>query len=102
IQKLYKTPKYPDRMLTGGNKWRLSLKKHLKNLLNKQKQRENIMLIIDNEFRNLISPQTKEEFEQLENNIIAEGGIHDPIITWNNIIIDGHNRYDICIKNDLK
>lgn len=60
------------------------------------------MLIIDNEFRNLISPLTKEEFEQLENNIIAEGGIHDPIIIWNNIIIDGHNRYDICIKNDLK
>ena len=60
------------------------------------------MLIIDNEFRNLISPLTKEEFEQLENNIIAEGGIHDPIITWNNIVIDGHNRYDICIKNDLK
>ena len=61
-----------------------------------------MMLIIDNEFRNLISPLTKEEFEQLENNIITEGGIHDPIITWNNIIIDGHNRYDICIKNDLK
>ena len=60
------------------------------------------MLIIDNEFRNLISPLTKEEFEQLENNIISEGGIHDPIIIWNNIIIDGHNRYDICIKNDLK
>jgi hypothetical protein len=61
-----------------------------------------MILNIDKDFRDLISPLTKEEFEQLENNIIAEGGIHDPIITWNNIIIDGHNRYDICIKNDLK
>ena len=23
-------------------------------------------------------------------------GCRDPIITWNNIIIDGHNRYEIC------
>lgn len=60
------------------------------------------MLIIDNEFRNLISQLTREEFEQLENNIISEGGIHDPIITWNNIIVDGHNRYDICSKNNIK
>lgn len=55
---------------------------------------------IDEEFKNLIPKLTNEEFRQLEENIIAEG-CREPIITWNNIIIDGHNRYQICNKHNI-
>ena len=52
-------------------------------------------LKIDTEFKNLIRPLRKEESMQLELNLVV-GGCRDPIITWNNTIMDGHNRYEIC------
>jgi N6-adenosine-specific RNA methylase IME4 len=58
------------------------------------------MLKIDNEFKNLIPPLSKEEYEQLEKNIL-EFGIQDDICTWNGIIIDGHNRYEIACRHGL-
>lgn len=54
----------------------------------------------DKEFQNIIPPLTSEEFNQLEMNILKEG-IREPIITWNNFIIDGHNRYKIAVKHGL-
>lgn len=55
---------------------------------------------IDEEFKNLIPRLGDEEFRQLEENIIVEG-CRDALITWNNILIDGHNRYEICKKNGI-
>jgi ParB-like chromosome segregation protein Spo0J len=54
-------------------------------------------LIIDPEFKNLIPPMKPEEFQGLIESI-AKYGYDDlyPIVIWNNIIIDGHNRYLIC------
>ena len=57
--------------------------------------------IIDNEFRTLIPSLTKEEFLQLEANCL-ENGIQDSIKTWNGIVIDGHNRYEIAKKHRLE
>ena len=57
--------------------------------------------IIDNEFRTLIPSLTKEEFSQLEANCL-ENGIQDSIKTWNGIVIDGHNRYEIAKKHGLE
>lgn len=57
-------------------------------------------LKIDEEFQKLIPPLTVEEFTLLEKNIIANG-LLSPIITWNNIIVDGHNRYNILTKNNI-
>jgi hypothetical protein len=54
-------------------------------------------LIIDPEFRKLIPPMKPEEFQGLIESITRYG--YDdlyPIVIWNNIIIDGHNRYLIC------
>ena len=62
---------------------------------------ERKILQIDQEFKELIPPLTKEEFNLLEENILKFGCI-DPICTWNNTIIDGHNRYSICTKHNLK
>ena len=52
-------------------------------------------LKIDPEFAEKIPPLTPEEFEQLEANILAEGTVLNPLIVWNGVIVDGHNRYMI-------
>lgn len=56
---------------------------------------------IDNEFRTLIPPLTAEEFSQLEANCL-ENGIQDSLKTWDGILIDGHNRYEIAEKHRLE
>lgn len=56
---------------------------------------------IDNEFRTLIPPLTAEEFSQLEANCL-ENGIQDSLKTWNGVLVDGHNRYEIAQKHGLE
>ena len=51
--------------------------------------------IIDPEFQSQIPALTKEEFRQLEENILSEGTVLSPLIVWGNILVDGHNRYQI-------
>ena len=50
---------------------------------------------IDYDFQSKIPPLTAEEFRQLEENILADGVVINPIIVWNGVIVDGHNRYRI-------
>lgn len=57
-------------------------------------------LKIDNEFKGLIPPLTQEEYKQLEDNVVKDGCLHE-LMTWNGIIVDGHNRYEICQKHDI-
>lgn len=57
-------------------------------------------IIIDKEFESLIPPLSPEEFQQLEENCVKEG-IRDALITWNGILIDGHNRFKIAAKHGL-
>lgn len=57
-------------------------------------------LNIDQEYKALIPPLSAEEFAQLEANILRDGCLH-PVVTWEETIIDGHNRYAICKKHDL-
>jgi DNA modification methylase len=56
---------------------------------------------IKEEFKKLIPALSVEEYKQLEENCLAEG-IRESIITWNGYIIDGHNRYEIATRHDLK
>lgn len=58
------------------------------------------VLKIDPEFQSLIRPLHKKELFQLEENLLADGCI-DPIIAWNNTIIDGHNRYELCNRHGI-
>jgi len=64
-----------------------------------QEKRE---LKIDPEIQFLISSPSKEECDQLEKNILKDG-CRDPIVIWDkhNIILDGHNRYNICTQNEI-
>lgn len=59
------------------------------------------MISIDKEFKNIIPPLTTEEYSGLEIDII-KNGCRVAIDIWNDIIIDGHNRYDICTKHNIK
>lgn len=52
-------------------------------------------------FRDLIQSLTADEFKQLEDNVLAEG-IRDAIVVWNDIIVDGHNRYQLAQKHSLQ
>ena len=56
-------------------------------------------LRIDREFESKIPPLTAEEFRQLEENILADGVVINPIIVWNGVIVDGHNRYRIIERH---
>ena len=56
-------------------------------------------LKIDPEFSAQILPLRFEELQQLEQNIIAEGRLLNPAITWNGYILDGHTRYRILKKH---
>ena len=57
-------------------------------------------LIINQEFKALIPPLTEDEYKGLELSIMEEG-CRDAIINWNGIIIDGHNRFEICNKHNV-
>lgn len=56
---------------------------------------------IDQEFKALIKPLEQSERAGLEASIIAEG-CRDPIVVWDNVIVDGHNRYEICTANGIE
>lgn len=62
--------------------------------------RDDQPLIIDEEFANLIAPLRPSELAALESSILAEG-CREPLIVWNGIIVDGHNRYAICTEHGI-
>ena len=55
---------------------------------------------IDAEFRDLLPELGRGTFELLEENIL-KNGCRDSLVLWENILIDGHNRYEICKKHDI-
>lgn len=58
-------------------------------------------LKIDPEFQGQINPPTPDEERQLEQNILEERRLLNPIITWNGYIVDGHTRYRILKKHQF-
>ncbi|MCU0440419.1 MAG: hypothetical protein MUC49_21210 [Raineya sp.] len=62
-------------------------------------------LIIIEELRSLIPAPTEEEKSLLEKSILEEG-CREALIVWKKseeefILVDGHNRYDICTKHSI-
>ena len=57
-------------------------------------------LKIESKFKDLIPPLISDEYERLEE-LLRKEGIRDAITTWNGIIVDGHNRYEIAEKYSL-
>ena len=57
-------------------------------------------LRIDQALKAYIDPLTPDEHESLERSILAEG-CRDALVVWDDLLIDGHNRYGICQKHGL-
>lgn len=51
--------------------------------------------IIDPEFQDKIPAPSAEEFSKLEENILSDGEVREPIVVWNETIVDGHHRWKI-------
>lgn len=58
-------------------------------------------LTIDPEFRDKIPPLSEDEFQKLEQNILEDGEVREPLVVWHNTIIDGHHRWKIIQKHGL-
>lgn len=58
-------------------------------------------LVVDTEFSKLIPALLDEERSGLEASLKAEG-CRDALIVWNGMLIDGHNRYEICQKHNIE
>lgn len=56
---------------------------------------------IEREFKDLIPPLSTEERAGLEADIIRDGRATVPLVVWDGVIVDGHNRYEICTKHGL-
>ena len=80
-------------------------------------QNDTPKITILEELKYFIPPLQAEEWNQLQSNILAEG-CRQALLVWKtigkvidenateplaevNILIDGHNRYEICLKHDL-
>ena len=51
-------------------------------------------------FKKLTIPCNKTEMEELEESLSEQGCI-DPIIIWAGVILDGHKRYRICMREEI-
>lgn len=63
-------------------------------------EKKRYTLKIDPEFEALIPPLNSEELKMLEESIVANG-CESPLIVWDGVIVDGHNRYAICQKHSI-
>ena len=67
---------------------------------NSKPEKPAIEIIIDHEFEHLLPELDPEALAMLEESLL-ECGCLTPLVLWNGILIDGHNRYKIIKKHDL-
>jgi hypothetical protein len=58
-------------------------------------------ITINEELRSFIDPLTHNEYAALERSLLAEG-CRDALVLWGEVLIDGHNRYEICSKHNIE
>lgn len=56
--------------------------------------------IINEELKNLLPPLSDEEYAGLQASILRDGCL-TPLIVWNDTLVDGHYRYEICVKYEI-
>jgi hypothetical protein len=57
-------------------------------------------VVINEELKAYIDPLTAEEREALERSLLAEG-CRDALVLWGDMLVDGHNRHEICSRHGL-
>ncbi|HYG44006.1 MAG TPA: hypothetical protein VEA17_13885 [Bordetella sp.] len=56
---------------------------------------------INEELRTYIDPLSADEYAALERSLLAEG-CRDALVLWNDVLVDGHNRYELCRKHGIE
>jgi transcriptional regulator with XRE-family HTH domain len=64
-------------------------------------QGQDLNININQELRSFIDPLTAIEYAALERSLLAEG-CRDALVLWGEVLIDGHNRYEICKKHGIE
>ena len=59
-----------------------------------------MQLKVNEELKSLIPPLTEPERNLLQQSLIDEG-CREKIIIWDDTIVDGHNRYELCTKHNI-
>jgi len=57
-------------------------------------------IVVNEELKAYIDPLTPQEYEALERSLLAEG-CRDALVLWGDVLVDGHNRYGICMRHGL-
>lgn len=57
-------------------------------------------IVVNAELKATIDPLTAQEHEALERSLLADG-CRDALVLWGDVLVDGHNRYDICQQHGL-
>lgn len=55
---------------------------------------------INDVLRSYIDPLTESEYAALERSILVEG-CRDSLVLWQDVLVDGHNRYQICQQHGI-
>jgi transcriptional regulator with XRE-family HTH domain len=63
-------------------------------------QGHTLNITINEELRSFIDPLTPVEYAALERSLLADG-CRDALVLWRDVLIDGHNRHDICTKHGI-
>lgn len=56
---------------------------------------------IDPELNEVLPELSNADYKALEQSLLTEGYKGAPIMVWGDIIVDGHNRYEICNKHNI-
>ena len=56
---------------------------------------------VNPELKSLIPPLSEDERSQLEKNLL-EHGCRDPLVVWQGVLLDGHNRFEICERHGIE
>ena len=56
---------------------------------------------IDSELKSIMSELAEDEKDTLEKSLLQDGYKGPPIVVWEDTIIDGHNRYELCRKHNI-
>lgn len=56
---------------------------------------------IDPELNDVLPKLSDADYKALEQSLLTEGYKGAPIMVWGDIIVDGHNRYEICNKHNI-
>ena len=62
--------------------------------------RRTVNIVVQEDLKSYIDPLTPDEHDALERSLLAEG-CRDALVLWGDILVDGHNRYALCLKHGL-